>query len=178
MRAAESYESVHHRLVKFSNGAAAATRWPAPIAMDQVARRLSDGAGLTAADPYLFFHGVAVNVLRGTLAVAQRAQPSLDDLPASLGHDDPRAAEDRAAGRGDARTAPDLFDSCLSALPPESRELVAQYHLDLDGRKMDVRRALAASLGIPLNALRIRVFRLRQSLERCVASCMGRAGAA
>jgi DNA-directed RNA polymerase specialized sigma24 family protein len=173
-RAAEHYERIRQRITKLFEwrGCPNADELT-DLTFDRVARRLSEGASITAADAYLFFHGVALNVLREHWRSPARAT-------GALAADDPRlvvADASSAAASVDARIEHerllDRLASCLDALPPESRRLVADYHLRKGGQ-IAARRALAAELGLPLNALRIRVFRLRQALERCVAG--GEAG--
>lgn len=63
------------------------------------------------------------------------------------------------------------LDECLDELPADSRELILEYYQD-DGRaKIERRKKMAAKLGVPLNALRIRAHRIRNILEKCVRKC-------
>ncbi len=169
VRAADTYERIRQRLTKLFE-------WRGCLnadeltdrTFDRVARRLSDGATITTADAYLFCHGVALNVLREHWrSPARRADVILPDDSRLVALDASRAAES-AAARIEHERLLDRLASCLDALPPESRRLVAAYHLRETGQ-IAARKAIAADLGLPLNALRIRVFRLRQALERCVA---------
>ena len=48
------------------------------------------------------------------------------------------------------------------------------YHQGEGGQRIRNRRRLAQSLEVPMNALRIRVHRLRSRLEACVRDCMDR----
>jgi DNA-directed RNA polymerase specialized sigma24 family protein len=64
------------------------------------------------------------------------------------------------------------FDGCLASLPEDSQALVLRYY-DLEGRaRIEARRALAVTLGLTDNALRIRVQRLRDRLEGCLGTCL------
>jgi len=67
----------------------------------------------------------------------------------------------------------DCLDECLGQLGDTSREMVLVYYHDEKREKIDKRTALAARLGIGMNALRIRAFRTRKSLEQCVRQCVG-----
>ena len=62
------------------------------------------------------------------------------------------------------------LDECVQTFPPPTRELLLRYHAER-GR---TRQQLADELGLPLNALRIRMFRARVALERCVTACLER----
>jgi DNA-directed RNA polymerase specialized sigma24 family protein len=65
----------------------------------------------------------------------------------------------------------DCLDCCLQQLKPEQRELVVEYYRDTKRQKIDRRRELAARLGISMNALGIRAWRIRSALESCVETC-------
>jgi DNA-directed RNA polymerase specialized sigma24 family protein len=93
--------------------------------------------------------------------------------------DDAHADRDRAidprtpaveAGEGEERRL-ECLDGCLAQLRPDQRELVVDYYRDAKRRKIERRRALAARLGISLNALAIRACRIRSTLETCVSAC-------
>ena len=61
---------------------------------------------------------------------------------------------------------------CLDALPAENRTLLIDYYSAEKRAKEQVRRGLAARLGVTLNTLRLRVHRLREQLVRSVNACM------
>jgi hypothetical protein len=60
-------------------------------------------------------------------------------------------------------------------LPASQLDLISRYH-ETEGMDKARRKALADSLRLPMNALRIRAYRVRVGLENCVESCLGRAG--
>ena len=53
----------------------------------------------------------------------------------------------------------DGLDRCLGELP-DQRQLIVEYYADAGGRTIDRRRELARRLGIPMNALGIRAWRI------------------
>lgn len=58
---------------------------------------------------------------------------------------------------------------CLGALGPDDRKIVLAYYTSTTGReRIDGRQRLAERLGVTLNSLRVRAFRLRARLEACV----------
>jgi DNA-directed RNA polymerase specialized sigma24 family protein len=66
------------------------------------------------------------------------------------------------------------LEQCIEQLSKEDRELLLRYY-GADGRKeTQHRRALAEERGIAPNALRIRVYRIRQALKQCVEKCVER----
>jgi DNA-directed RNA polymerase specialized sigma24 family protein len=65
----------------------------------------------------------------------------------------------------------DRLDRCLEELEPAQRELIIEYYADDGHRKIERRRDLAIHLGITMNALGIRAFRIRDRLMACVEGC-------
>ena len=169
-RAGEEYERIRQRLLKFF-------KWRgchdpeeyADRTIDRVARKTMNGVELRAHDRYLFFHGVAVNILKEHWRDPSRDSNTLDELPPSLSPmDDPAEIKEREEGRQERERRLECLDECLQSLPAESRELVTKYHQSEGRAKIEGRKELAKLLNIPLNALRIRVFRIRTELEACV----------
>jgi DNA-directed RNA polymerase specialized sigma24 family protein len=87
--------------------------------------------------------------------------------------------------RGSLRTGPDeaviireqrldCLDRCLQELKPEQRDLIVEYYADVRRQKIERRRALAARLGVTMNGLGIRAWRIRESLMTCVEGCRQR----
>lgn len=158
--AAIKYEDIRRRLVRlFQWRGCTAPEDCADRTIDRVARRLQDGVEIHSRDPYHYFQGVALNVLREHVREPERAGEQVEDVPAGPPAD--AAAEARLA----------CLDECLGALAPGSRDLLLEYHRG--DRHIERRQALAASLGIAPNALRIRVHRLRATVESCVTRCLG-----
>ena len=71
---------------------------------------------------------------------------------------------------GEHDDALDCLERCLDGLKREDRELIVEYYTDAKRDRIERRRAMAGRLGISMNALGIRAFRLRASLEACVGA--------
>jgi len=65
----------------------------------------------------------------------------------------------------------DCLDACLQKLKPEQRELIVEYYAESRQKKIQRRRELAMRLGISMNALAIRAWRIREGLMACVRGC-------
>lgn len=154
----EAWRRVHARLESFF-------RWkglrdPGQLAdetLDRAARRLMENAVRTEA-PAAFLLGVA----RFVALESQRKAPH--EVSAE------RLAVPATSPDGDVDTdRMEALEKCLGTLPAAERDVVLQYYRHDDGRqRIDSRQQLAERLGIGLNALRIKAFRLRQRLEQCV----------
>lgn len=69
----------------------------------------------------------------------------------------------------------ECLSKCMDGLPSDNRELVLQYYQQEKRAKIDHRKELARHLGIGVNALRIRAYRIRTILYECVRDCVKRA---
>jgi DNA-directed RNA polymerase specialized sigma24 family protein len=64
------------------------------------------------------------------------------------------------------------FDRCLAELGPDRASLLVAYYSAARTPNRAWRAHLAASRGLSLNALRIRVFRARETLRESLARCL------
>ena len=168
---ARKYEDIRRRLVKlFAWRGCTNPDEYADRTIDRVARKLLEGADIHVTEAYQYFHGVAMNVLREQWREAARTPEPLDERAAHLAVE---PEPDRESERAIRDTQLTCLDSCLERLAEAQRELLLDYHGG--DRHIERRQALAVSLGIPLNALRIRVHRIRVSVERCVTACVDNA---
>jgi DNA-directed RNA polymerase specialized sigma24 family protein len=160
-RAGERYEVLRRKLVRlFEWRGCDAPEELTDETFNRVARRLKEGIELRSSGTHGYFYGVAHLVFKEMLRKAMRQRRALESSgwppPAGLPEaDDPHL---------------ECLLRCLDRLPAEQRDLVLRYHQG--ERHIRDRQALAGELGIPLNALRIRVHRLRRRLESCVHECL------
>jgi DNA-directed RNA polymerase specialized sigma24 family protein len=162
-RAAVKYEAIRHRLVRlFEWRGFSHAEELADETMDRVARRIQEGTTVHTADPYGYFCGVAHLVSKEVARRVARERAALereDWLPAPPAGDEEE--EDDRLG---------CLRHCLERLPEDQRLLVLRYHQEDDHIRS--RQSLAEELDVPMNALRIRVHRIRRKLEDCVAKCL------
>ena len=158
-RAGARYEEIRRRLIRFFEWRGCEhSEELADETINRVARQLAGGLVLHAA-PYAYFCGVARLVSleemrrdareNKALEASWPAEPTvltvLDDDP------DPRLKHLR---------------HCLQTLDADHQRLVLRYHQE--ERRIQDRKRLCRELGIEMNALRIRVHRLRRKIETCI----------
>jgi DNA-directed RNA polymerase specialized sigma24 family protein len=163
-RAGERYELIRQKLTKFFTwrGCAEPEEY-ADRTMDRVARKVGEGAEIHSGDAYSYFHGVAVNILREYWKESQKVvKKPLDDV----------ILVQKTSSDGELDRQLDCLDGCVKVLPPQHLTLISRYHHGQGGEKIASRNNLAEELNIPLNALRIRAFRIRGALETCVSDCL------
>ena len=112
-------------------------------------------------NPLAYSYGVARNVWHED--TRERKSVPLEVDVASPEHPDPKAYELELQ----------CLDHCLARLSPGDRDVVTLYHGQHGRDKIPVRRGLADGAG-GMNALRIRVCRIRKELRICVVECSKR----
>ena len=161
-RAGERYEDIRLRLMKFFQWRQAAS--PEDLAdetIDRVGQRLRDDGTIQPQNWPAYVHGFARNVLREHWKEQGRHRPQALHF----------AAEPAREGESRERRL-ECLDRCLAALPEESRALILAYYQLQRGAQIEHRKRVAEAHGIPLNALRLRVHRIRGRLEVCVRGCL------
>jgi len=159
-QAGRKYEEIRRRLIKiFACRGCGEADLLADETINRVARRLPDFVADYTGDPAPYFCGVAQKV-------------HLEYLRRKPAPPPPPPPPDEEAERAYA-----CLETCMGELEPEHRRLVLQYYMEDKQAKINHRKELADALGIAINALRIRAFRIRAALQRCVEDCMGRAAA-
>ena len=154
--AGRKYEDIRRKLIKIF--ACRGCTCPEDLSDETINRVILKAQEIVESyegDPALYFYGVANHVHHEYL----RKKP----LP------QPPSYRDRQSEADDEF---DCLEQCIELLQPRSRELVLQYYQEEKQAKIDRRKQLALKLGIPLNALRIRAFRIRMNLQSCVFECI------
>lgn len=162
--AAEKYEAMRRKLQRFF-------LWKlfqnadelVDEVINRVARRIDEGEKISNLAGY--FGSVARNVEQEEYRKIQRTS-TLDDIP------DPVAPDPEPELDQDKERRLQCLEECLNDLKNESRTLILKYYYYDDRNKIGLRKQLADNLGIPMNALRIRAYRLRGVLEDCVRKCL------
>lgn len=130
---------------------------------DRVARKVHGVRPTYEGDPKLFFYGIARNVIKESAKRVKKHLPVEDtDLPTP----DPEPEDESAIMREE------CLNSCLQKLSAEKRELILSYYAKEKQAKIDYRNELARKMEISLETLRVRVYRIRGTLEKCIEQCL------
>lgn len=161
-QAAEKYETIRRKLIRLFEWRGC--EFPEDLAdetINRVARRMAEGVEVRSADPFGYFCGVAHLVYKEVWRRAAREQKARDsgDWPPIPPDEEP---DDRRLT---------CLRKCLEQLSSDQQRLLLQYHQGEDNIRN--RKELCEELGIPINALRIRVHRVRRKLEDCIEGCLG-----
>jgi DNA-directed RNA polymerase specialized sigma24 family protein len=158
--AGKRYEEIRRKLIKiFTSRGCSVPEELADETIDRVISKVPELAATYVGDPVSYFCGVAHNVHLEYL----RKKPTVP-VPPVLATVEPEEDE--------LEQEYECLERCMQQLTTDSRHLVLQYYREEKQAKISNRKLLADQLGIALNALRIKAFRIRASLHKCVLNCM------
>jgi len=161
-RAAHRYEQLRVRLIKLFEWRGSLTpEEHADEVFNRLARKIAEGVEIR--DVGHFLGGIARRVFLETVEQRDREQRMLNEI------NKPMIVEIRSE-EIDPRL--DCFRACLNALPLEHRRLIVDYYHEAELSRIEQRKTMADTLRIPLNALRIRAYRLRTQLDGCIRNCL------
>ncbi|HNB73192.1 MAG TPA: sigma-70 family RNA polymerase sigma factor [Acidobacteriota bacterium] len=175
-----AYEKLRSRLLKvfISQGAAAAEDLVDEV-FTRTARKLSEGVQVQATDPFIYCYGIARNVLREYRKLQLRVGESIErdestnrQPPEPAIH--PAIIELEETERQEREHRLTCLEHALSRLTTENRVMFLEYYRHDIKSKTNHREQLADSLGMPMNAIRIRVHRLKAKLEESIRKCLTR----
>jgi len=133
---------------------------------DRVAKKVHHLKDSYVGDPKLYFYGVARNLIK-EVPKKVKMQTSLQGTePAS----DPRHELEQET----AMMREDCLRSCLQKLRKDKRELILEYYAKDKQAKIDHRTEMAERLGITVETLRVKAYRIRATLEQCIERCLER----
>ena len=141
--------------------------------LNRVARRLEEEGSIEGASPAHYCYIVAKFIFLEYLRRNERTQVGID---ATSPLPDPSLSpsvilEQRREDENEEKRL-NCLEQCLKGLELQNRELIIRYYQGDQRAKIDNRRALASAAGITMNALGIRVCRIRDKLETCVCRCL------
>ena len=119
-------------------------------------KNVNNGQEISTDHPYSYVYGIARNVFQEYLRVRKKST-TLSEIT-----DTPRVFAITEDGCG---------SLCLKKLAPEKRELLAHYYLDFEDRDEMAQEQLGS-----INALRLRIHRIKLELRRCWEDCQKRQG--
>lgn len=171
-QAGRKYEEIRRKLLKFFEWQGCAyPEEQTDQTINRVARRLDEGVKILASNPFIYFSGVARNVLK-----EYQRHPERGVLDLAVGQYASKAPERGSEAREmDLECKLECLECCLQRLSSSQRELITEYYCEEKQAKIKTRKRLATRLEISLNTLRIRSYRIKESLEKCITDCLSRA---
>jgi RNA polymerase sigma factor (sigma-70 family) len=159
--AADIYIDIRDSIVRiFSWRHCADPEGMADEVFDRVCRKVPELKQTFEGDPRFFCYAVANNMVREYQKKTKLHVP-IDDIDVICD-----AREELSEDGGELRE--DYLSECLQKLPKEKREMILDYYAKEKHAKIVHREQMARALGISVQALRVRVLRVRLTLEKCI----------
>jgi RNA polymerase sigma factor (sigma-70 family) len=165
----DKYETIRQSLVKLFvwNGC-----WDAEDladeAIDRVMRKVSELVIDYSGDPALYFYGVAKMLLK-----ERRRQKTISSESQSLEAWAMTTPHQQTDDTDEINRTFECLEECIAKLPADSRELILDYYQEEKRAKIDFRRQIAERMGMDVENLRVKVFRIRASIYKCMEKCLG-----
>ena len=163
--AGKKYEDIRQTLIKiFIWRGCLEAEDLADETINRVAPKVLEVSVTYTGDPALYFYGVGKKLLQ-EYRRRVKAQVPLDQLKSGSNLTVPNALKNLESEHR-------CLDKCIQQLSPENRELILRYYREEKQAKIDARKDMAKQAGIAAGNLRVRIYRLRLSLEKCVRHCL------
>jgi len=169
--AGQKYEHVRRSLIKvFASRGCDDAEGLADETLTRVAQKVQVIAPTYKGNPNLFFYGVAKNVFREYLRNRSR-QVAGEEIE---NHQRKRAIllfqthQEESANQMRLK----CLAECLQNLAIDHRQMLTRYYKEDSSAKIEGRKALAEQYHMSVNALRLKVHRLRESVRQCVLTCL------
>jgi DNA-directed RNA polymerase specialized sigma24 family protein len=162
--AGKKYEDIRHRLILILEcRRCRCADEVADEAINRFIRRLPELIKTYKGDPFPYILVIARNVQHEWDKSQDLPLPEdINSLPDEI--IEPDELEERIHN---------CLERCLGELESKNRNLLLDYYQNENQNQIDFRKRLARRLGIAANALRIRVHRLRNTLQSCMNNCLG-----
>ena len=156
-KAIKKYEVIQRGLVeRFLNRGCMDAETLADETIDRVAKKVPVISKTYEGNPTGYFHGVAKNVF---LEYCRRKRLESRPVPTEP---EPIFSE----------VYYQCLEGCLNKLTPEKRDLILTYYAEKKSAKIESRKEIRRKMGVKADALRVRTYRIRKTLERCIFECV------
>jgi RNA polymerase sigma factor (sigma-70 family) len=135
---------------------------------DRVLRQVHILRDTFEGNPKLFFYGVANNLIK---EYRKRVKSHVPIEEIELVEDPPQELEEETSEQ-----RKKCLRKCLRKLPKDKRDQILNYYSQEKQAKIIHRAKMARQLGLSIEALRVRMLRIRVSLEACIELCLDEPG--
>lgn len=165
--AGQVYETLHRDLIKmFVWTGCRDAEGLADKTINVVVKKLPELENHYKGDPRLYFYGVARNLIKQEQElIKRRKEINIDEIDMHVAISD---IETEAETEKE-----DCLLKCLELMSADNRDFLLRYYEGDRHAKIEMRQRMSSELGISTQTLRVRAFRLRATLERCLRKCLG-----
>ncbi len=160
-KAGQAYESIRIRLTKifYARGCHTAEEL-ADETIDRVTKKMDKLIHTYKGNPKLYFYGVAKNVF-----LEHTRKPVEKELPFHL--------KKEILDQDELEQRDECLTKCLKKLPKDENDLIINYYKGEKRKKIENRQKIMEDLDLTPQNLRIRAYRIRTKLQKCLIKCLG-----
>ncbi|MDQ3012203.1 MAG: sigma-70 family RNA polymerase sigma factor, partial [Acidobacteriota bacterium] len=163
-QAALKYESLRRRLIEyFAKRQCAAAEDLTDEVLNCVVDHLNKRTSLLLDKPLPYIFGIARNIYRHYVNQQLRVDGEAEPHRLPDRHDSEESWEKEQISQ--------CLHQCLRRLKEDERQTLVLYYLKSTTARDEHRLRLAERLGCTINALRLKMMRLRDQLRSCITSC-------
>ena len=158
--AAEKYESIRLRLTKifYARGCHLAEELTDET-IERVTRKVPNIAETYEGDPAIYFYAVAKNVFREWTRKPKEEELSDKSIL-------------KESNKAEAEIRDRCLTKCMDTISSKQKDFIVDYYKRDKKDKIEFRKKMAEELEITKEALRVRAFRVRGILQKCVIKCV------
>jgi DNA-directed RNA polymerase specialized sigma24 family protein len=163
-RAGEKYEEIRHTLIKmFTWRGCGDAEDLADEVINRVMQKPRETLEKYEGEPINYFRGFVRNILlEYNREAAKHRLPITSDPQTGFVDEEIELREIESQ----------CLDHCLGELNPGDRALILRYYVNQGSRRIQARVEIARDLRLGVNALRVKMFRIRKALAECLERCL------
>ncbi len=165
-RAGEEYNKIREGLIRFFRFKGCSdSQTLADETINRVAEKIRTFDVSKNVKKISIFYGFAANIFHEYLRNQKRQNEKLNklsDIYNKFGDYEETFEDDRIQ----------CLNKCLNKLSGEEKKIFSEYYAPEKEKKSEARKKIAERINCEMNALHVRVFRLRGVLAKCIGKCM------
>lgn len=167
--AGEKYEILRKKLIQiFAWRVCLCPEELADITIDRAIRKIRSGE--IVRDPNKFVQAIAQFVFMEYQRAQKKVMVSSDKV--ALSQD--LSADSTEIEKHELEQRHICLEECLQTLPTDEQDIIKIYYVGEKRERTENRNKIAERFGIPINALYLKVLRIKGKLRECVENCLKR----
>jgi DNA-directed RNA polymerase specialized sigma24 family protein len=154
--AGDEYERLRFRLMTFFS--VRRTRFPEELTDETINRVVLKIGGEVIENKLGYIYGVAKNIFLEALR-KEKEHLNIDEISVAAPSAVPEFSND-------------CLNKCLSQLPPDNRRFILDYFSESKAAKIVLHKQMSGNTGASIEAVRMRVVRIKRKLKVCVEECL------
>lgn len=172
--AAQKYNETRQKLIKFFEYQNCAfPEEQADETINRLIKNIEEKDIITYENIGKYCYSIAQNVLKEYWRKKEKHPQSLEDSLQNVTlFIDPNKVEKEVEKRVQKERSLECLEMCLEKVEQTDKDLLYEYYQQQGRQGIESREAIAKKMGLPLNNLRVKIYRLKEKLEQCINNCL------